>query len=350
MFIYFSPQFGGKAKASDIARYTQSDNYDDGKFRNSIETNMDMPLHDIWTLLKEYIKGNTESKPETLLPVIKSNELPSTDSLVKVMWFGHSAFWLQINGKNILLDPMFGDTPSPHPLVGTSRFSDGLPIEIANLPAIDAIFFSHDHYDHLDYGSVSKLKDKTTKFFVPLGLKPHLVSWGVNETAIIEMDWWEETSDMGLEIACTPARHFSGRAFLDRFSTLWCSWTIKSNGTSIFFSGDSGYTPQFQEIGEKFGPFDFAMIECGQYNRRWSNIHMMPEETAQVAIDIKARVFMPIHWGSFKLALHDWDDPVKRVTAEAKNLNIPIVTPKMGEIVHITDSLPNTDNDWWKSL
>jgi L-ascorbate metabolism protein UlaG (beta-lactamase superfamily) len=348
IYMSFAPQFGGSPSEQQKDRYQKSENYIKDKFQNAVETNMNMKFSDLRSLLGEYIKGNPDSKPDKPLPVIKHNNI-TAEKDIQIMWFGHSAFWIGNDDLNILIDPMFSDHPAPNPLIGTKRFSDGLPIEIENLPRIDAIFFSHDHYDHLDYESVLELKDKTDHFFVPLGLAPHLIKWGVSEDIITELDWWEESSYKGIDIACTPSRHLSGRSLLNRFSTLWCSWVIEIDGQKIYFSGDSGYTPQFKEIGDKYGPIDFAMMECGQYNYRWSDIHMMPEETAQAAADVQAKIFMPIHWGSFKLSLHDWDDPVKRVTAKANELTLPIITPQIGEIFGIPDSTAAIDY-WWKAL
>ena len=177
----------------------------------------------------------------------------------------------------------------------------------------------------------------------------HLKKWGVPGENIHELDWWDEIEHEGIQLVCTPARHFSGRGLGDRFATFWSSWVIKSNSKNIYFSGDGGYGPHFKEIGDKYGPFDFAMMECGQYNELWSNIHMMPEETAQAAVDVKTDLMMPIHWGSFVLALHTWQDPVERVTKKANELNQPIIVPQIGHpIVLEQKEIPNSD--WWREL
>lgn len=265
----------------------------------------------------------------------------------RLTWFGHSAFLLEMDGKKILLDPMFGDTPAPHPWLGSKRYSDGLPIEIEKLPRIDFVIFSHDHYDHLDYGSIQKLKNKVGHFYVPLGVENHLIAWGVPASAISVLDWWDETNAMGIELICAPARHFSGRGLMDRASTLWCSWIIKGKEQKIYFSGDSGYGPHFKEVGDKHGPFDIALMECGQYNEQWEAIHMMPEQTAQAGVEVQAKMIMPIHWGAFTLALHSWTDPVERVLLEAKELDLPVATPIIGEPIIVGDSL-YPKSTWWK--
>ena len=184
---------------------------------------------------------------------------------------------------------------------------------------------------------------------MPLGVGAHLEAWGVASDKITELDWWEETSLNELKFVCTPAQHFSGRKFNNRQSTLWSSWVIKSPNENIYFSGDSGYASHFKEIGNKYGPFDLALLECGQYNQMWSDIHMMPEETAQAGLDLKANKIMPIHWAGFKLALHSWTDPIIRVKAKALELNLNVITPIIGENIVVKDSLNNYIN-WWEGL
>ena len=352
LFLKLSPQFGGKANEEQKKLYSQSDNYKKGIFSNETPTTMDMGFIDGLGLMKKFITGVPNQAPENKLPVTKIDSLDivnKTDNITRLTWFGHSAFLLEIEGQNILIDPMFGDTPSPHPWLGKKRFSNGLPIEIDKLPKIDAVIFSHDHYDHLDYESVVKLKHKVRKFYTPLGVGVHLREWGVPSEDIYELDWWDEIEHEAIKLVCTPSRHFSGRGLGDRFATFWSSWVIKGKSKNIYFSGDGGYGDHFKKIGEQYGPFDFAMMECGQYNELWSNIHMMPEETAQAATDVKAKLMMPIHWGSFVLAMHTWQDPVERVIKKADELNQPIIVPQIGEaIVLESEKLP--DSEWWKRI
>jgi len=348
LFINLSPQFGGSHSKEDILRYKQSGHYEEGKFVNLIPTSMDMSFKNIVTMTKEFTKGNPKRKPNAGLPLnyIDSLELEHTKSINKLVWFGHSTFLLQLDNKNILIDPMFGESPAPHPTIGVSRFNKELPIEIEKLPSIDAVIISHDHYDHLDYSSIKRLLTKVKKFYVPLGVGAHLKSWGVAAGNIEELNWWDETKHDEIELAFTPSRHFSGRGLTDNSTTMWGSWIIKGKDKNIYFSGDSGYGPHFKEIGEKYGPFDFAMMECGQYDKKWANIHMMPEETAQAALDVKTKIMMPIHWGAFSLAFHDWDDPVKRVVKKANELNIPITVPEIGQEIEL-NNINLTLNKWW---
>jgi L-ascorbate metabolism protein UlaG (beta-lactamase superfamily) len=299
-------------------------------------------------MLPEFFKNDPSRIPSFKLPIVSRDSLELVeDSLpTRLVWFGHSAFLLQIDGKNILIDPMLGEVPAPNPLLGKKRFFKDLPIEIEKLPQIDLIIISHDHYDHLDYGSIQKLKGKTKQFYVPLGVGAHFERWGVSPDQIHEMQWWEEAEVAGISLAFTPSRHFSGRGPNNRFSTLWGSWVIKGQNDNIYFSGDGGYGPHFKEIGEKYGPFDFAMMECGQYNENWKEIHMMPEETATAGQDVNAKVIMPIHWAAFTLAMHTWTDPVERLIVKAKEINQPIFVPKIGEFIILKDSLW-TKEEWW---
>lgn len=242
---------------------------------------------------------------------------------------------------------MLGKIPSPIPIFVGKRYSENLPANIQDLPHIDAVLISHDHYDHLDYDSILKLRDKVKRFLVPLGIGAHLERWGVEKTRIQEFDWWDEIEFEGLKVIAAPARHFSGRSLTDRNATLWCSWVIHSKQGRIFYSGDSGYGLHFKEIGSKHGPFDLTLIECGQYDNRWADIHMMPEEAVQAHLDVKGKVMLPIHWGAFTLAFHDWDEPVERIIGISEEKNVAVATPKIGEPVEIgTSKYPISL--WWK--
>ena len=344
VFVNTSPQFGGKANGDSLIRIKSSSNYNGDTFKNIEQTVVSTGMK-LSSIPKFFTNGDNKV-PEGELPSkrLGKSYFDNEPNQPRITWFGHSALFVEMEGMNIFIDPMLGDVPAPHPMLGNSRFNKELPIEIENLPNIDLVLISHDHYDHLDYGSIQKLKDKVELFYVPLGIKAHLTEWGIEEQKVIEFDWWESKTLNGIEFVSAPARHFSGRGF-KRNSTLWCSWIIKSENNSIFFSGDSGYGKHFKEIGEKYGPFDFAMMECGQYNEQWSHIHMMPEETIQASVDVKAKVMMPIHWGSFKLALHEWTDPVVRACNKAKELNVKMATPIIGEAIIVNENYPSTN--WW---
>jgi len=349
LFVNFYPSFGGDVNKERQALYQNSEQFKKGKFVNKKNVPKDPSLSEILKISRKFFFEKVENgRPDTNLPIqkIDSINIAEYNENTRLIWFGHSTFLLQLEGKNILIDPMFGEVPAPHPWLGGKRFSKGLPIEIEQLPKIDAVLISHDHYDHLDYESIKRLKSKVDAFFVPLGVGVHLEAWNIDTSKITEMDWWQEQTFNNIQLACTPAQHFSGRKLNNGQSTLWASWVIKSDSTSIYFSGDSGYGKHFKEIGEQYGPFDFAMIECGQYNTMWPDIHMFPEETAQAGIDLNAKTVMPIHWGAFKLALHSWTDPIERVKKKADELHLPLVTPQIGEPILIT-KLPEPNSKWW---
>ena len=347
IFMNTSPQFGGSPSKESLVRIENSPNYNgDGAFKN-LEITLASTGMKLSSIPKFFTNGDNKV-PSKALPQEKITKayFDLEPKQPRITWFGHSALFLEMEEMNIFIDPMLGEVPAPHPMLGNSRFNKELPIAIEHLPEIDLVLISHDHYDHLDYESITKLKDKVKQFYVPLGIKAHLTSWGIEADKIKEFDWWENANLNGIEFVSAPARHFSGRGF-SRNKTLWCSWVIQSEHNSIYFSGDSGYGSHFKEIGDKYGPFDFAMMECGQYDEQWSQIHMMPEETVQATIDVKAKAMMPIHWGAFKLALHSWDDPVKRASETAENLQIQMLTPKIGEAIIIDKDIKNTTN-WWK--
>ena len=351
VFMNTSPEFGGKVSKEQQLAFAQTGRYEDGKFINQIPSEIEIGLKDFPGLLYKQFKGDPNRQPAIKFPIEKIDSLEivnKPDSITRITWFGHSAFLIEIAGKKILIDPMFGPVPAPHPWLGKKRYSNGLPIEIEKLPEIDAIIMSHDHYDHLDYGSIMKLKAKTKQFYMPLGVGAHFKKWGIEAERIHELDWWDDIMLDSLKFTCAPARHFSGRGMFDRAATLWASWVIEADGKNIYFSGDSGYGPHFKEIGQRFGSFDFAMMECGQYGEKWKAIHMTPEETIQASVDINAKAVMPIHWAAFTLAFHSWTDPVERASKKAVEMNVPFYTPRIGEAIILDREIPSSR--WWEKF
>ncbi|HFJ9437661.1 MBL fold metallo-hydrolase [Bacillus sp. BLCC-B18] len=317
------------------------------KYVNQIHTDVSFKPKDIIGLMTDYFKMKSKLRPVKNLPIVLSDK--NNESLESVTWFGHSASLLKIEGKTLLLDPMFGDAFSPFPLFTSKRYSGAFSLERDDLQEIDAIIISHNHYDHLNYKSILQLKDRAKHFYVPTGVAQYLIKWGVSPSKISEHNWWDEITFDTIKLVCAPARHFSGRSMTDRDCSLWCSWLILGQETKVFFSGDSGYAPHFKEIGDKYGPFDLTLMECGQYDPRWSAIHMLPEETVQAHMDVKGELLLPIHWGAFTLALHEWSDPIERVTKEAKRLEVKITTPQIGESI----TLKSTDyplSTWWREI
>ncbi|AIF52948.1 MBL fold metallo-hydrolase [Pelosinus sp. UFO1] len=346
--LSFYPNLGGKISEDKIRSFNQSPNFKENKFVNQIPTSINTDANSLYTTLRDYLKDSPQRNPDKSLPIVAVDPASLQDTKeTKVTWLGHSTILLQIDGKRILLDPVFSQSPSPFPFLGPKRYSETLPIEIEELPSIDVVILSHDHYDHLDYESIMKLKDKVRQFYVPLGIGSHLERWGIEKTRIKEQDWWTEAEFEGLQLVSTPARHFSGRSLFDRDATLWSSWVIIGKSARIYFSGDSGYGPHFAQIGKTYGPFDLTLMECGQYDERWSAIHMMPEETVQAHIDVNGRIMVPIHWAAFTLALHDWTEPIERVISAGQERQILISTPKIGESVVIgSEVYPNST--WWR--
>ena len=351
-FTNLYPSFGGDISKEQQLSYQKSSQYRNGKFNNINPVPKVLSFSETLGIAYYFFTSKVKNgRPNQDLQVSKIDSMAVANykGATRLVWFGHSAFLLQIAKKTILLDPMFGKVAAPHPLLGANRFNAELPIEVEKLPHIDAVIFSHDHYDHLDYETVMKIKDKTKHFYTPLGVGEHLKAWGVPSSKITELDWWDEIQFESLTFVCTPAQHFSGRKLNNGQSTLWSSWVIRSKEENIYFSGDSGYASHFKDIGNKYGPFDLALMECGQYDAKWSDIHMMPEETVQAGIDVLAKKIMPIHWSGFKLALHDWKDPINRVQAKAKELGITVITPKIGQEILVQDSNTKYTN-WWINL
>ncbi len=336
-------EFGGSMNAASLEKAQSSPQYFDGSFENTPE----VIESSISTNIKDMMGGQVRTPPGPF-PMERPLISQEVDSGIRSTWFGHATVYVEMNGKRILTDPMLSSHAFPVKMVAPERFNPP-PLEAEELPPIDFVTISHDHYDHLDMKSIQVLAKKGAMFFVGLGIKAHLMEWGVAEGQISEMDWWESVEIDGFSIHCTPARHYSGRKMPDN-STLWTSWIIKSGAYTIFHSGDSGYEGHFREIGEKLGPVDLAFIKVGDYglDLGWQDIHMRPEKSVQAARDIGAKIMFPIHWGTFDLSNHDWFEPINLAVASAKEEGVTLVTPKLGQTLTLGDRINN--ESWWKEL
>lgn len=335
------PTFGKAPEKEKRKRLEQSPNFKDGKFQNLEETPAMHPDVSFWKIMREQLKTGDNRVPAQPIPVVKRDlktNVPTAEP--QITWFGHSTILVQLAGKNILIDPVLSKRASPFQFLGPKNFPGTDVYQAEDFPEIDFLLISHDHFDHLDHETIEKLHPRVKHFYVPLGVGAHLEKWGVAPGKITELDWWDEVEMAGgMKLVSTPARHFSGRGLFNRNETLWTSYVLKTADQAIFLGADSGYGTHFKTIGEKYGPFDLTLLECGQYNENWPNIHMMPEETAQAHLDLKGKVLLPIHWGKFKLALHPWTEPVERLTVKAEALHIKLLLPEIGQRVPIDTTL-----------
>ncbi len=343
------PQFGRMPSGERLAKIQQSPNYYEGSFKNQNPTPDLTEGVSYFAVLKEYLFSDKKrSTPLDSIPSTKTDLLHLGENEDVLVWFGHSSYFMKIDGKTILVDPVFCGAASPvaattRAFKGTDRYTTD------DLPEIDYLFISHDHWDHLDYETVLKLKPKVKKIITGLGTGEHFEYWGFDTKTVFERDWNEEIIlDSGFVVNTAPARHFSGRSFA-RNRALWTSFVLRTPTMKIYIGGDSGYDAHFAQIGKKFGPFDLAILENGQYDKSWKYIHMLPDQVLQAAQDLQAKRLFPVHSSKFALANHDWDTPLKTITALNTEINIPLVTPIIGEKVNLKDST-HTFKEWWKGI
>jgi L-ascorbate metabolism protein UlaG (beta-lactamase superfamily) len=337
-FLNFSPQVGGDPGSFD------SPHYYDGKFNNLNETSVS--TGSFFGTMLDYMVGDDDRNPSIIIPTKEYLNMSLEEPDVSVTWFGHSTILIQSHNTTILMDPVFGDEGLDPLIFGPSPFAYEHTYEIEDLPRVDYVFISHDHYDHLDMKTIKSLEG--AQFFVPLGVKSHLTTWDIPSEDVQEFDWYDEHNiSSEFFIALTPSQHFSGRG-VSGDNTLWGSWVLDFNGHKIFFSGDGGYSDEYAEIGEKYGPFDIAIIEAGQYNEAWSSIHMFPEQSVQASIDLNASTILPIHNTKYVLSLHKWDAPLERVTAAGELLNQQVSTPYIGDTFVLGGE--NPDTRWWRDV
>jgi L-ascorbate metabolism protein UlaG (beta-lactamase superfamily) len=335
---------GGKPEDDRVRRSPQ---YRDGKFHNTAKTHTTPSPQETQNILWKFLFGDQRKRPSGPVPLV--GPMPgewSADGL-HITWFGHASSLVEIDGARVLLDPIWSERCSPSSLVGPRRLHPP-PHELDELPPIDAIVISHDHYDHLDVATVRALTaSQTAPFVVPLGIGAHLRRWKVPADRIVELDWDESHEVAGLRLTATAAQHFSGRAF-NRDNTLWASWVIAGPTHRVFYSGDTGYFDGYTDIGERFGPFDASLVQIGAYGDSWPDIHMTPEQGVRAHLDVDGGLFIPVHWATFNLAVHDWSDPVDRVWREAKAHDVKLAVPRPGERIDVND--PPAVDGWWQAL
>lgn len=328
--------------------YPESAQFRHERFRNKVSREP-MPFRQGLAVWRDFLfnkpSGTVPDRAISVQPLTQADLLAAPDNSV---WrLGHSSLVFKLNDAFWLTDPVFCKRASPVQWFGPKRFH-APPISIAELPPIKVVVLSHNHYDHLDHAAIRQLQHKVEQFITPLGVGATLIRWGVPAGKVRELDWWDDVEIDGVRATATPAQHFSGRGFSDANRTLWCSWVLQRPDSKLFFSGDTGYFDGFREIGERLGPFDIAFMETGAYNPRWEYVHMLPEQTLQAFLDLKARWLYPIHNGTFDLSMHTWDDPFEQITRLAEQHGVTLTTPRMGE--HLDMSAPHGGSQWWRLL
>lgn len=347
-FFLKQPKFGKLPTGERLEKIQRSPNYRENQFQNLHFTPDLTEGATYYKVLKKVLfEKSKRSRPTDILPSQKTNLHGLGVNEDVIVWFGHSSYFIQTSGKKILVDPVFSGAASP--VRATTRSFKGSDVYTAtDMPEIDYLFITHDHWDHLDYKTILALKPKIKTIITSLGTASHLEHWGFDTNTIIEKDWNETIElETGFIVHTVPGRHFSGRG-LKRNKALWMAFVLETPKRKLFIGGDSGYDTHFAAIGEKFGPFDLAMIECGQYDESWKYIHLLPEEIIKAAQDLNAKIIMPVHWGKFALGNHAWDEPIIRITELAKVANLPLITPMIGEKVNL--NAPGEFKHWWKNL
>ncbi len=338
--------------AERINRIKKSPHFNGKTFNNLIKTDTGLKPGMKMEALRKWIGGDQERVPKKPIPVMQptlSKFNTGSEKDLKVIWLGHSSLLIEIEGKNILIDPVWSTRASPFSFIGPKRFF-APPIDLTSLPKLYAVLISHDHYDHLDEDCIKYLAKTGVVFYVPLGVSVDLENWGVSTKQIKEMDWWDmaQLSDKSITFISTPARHCGGRGPLLSNQTFWTSWVIIGANHRLYFSGDSGMQPTFKEIGRKYGPFNYTFLDTGAYDKCWSDIHMNPDQALIAHEDLKGDVLMPIHWGTYSLSYHSWYEPVEWLSKEATKKSVKVAIPKPGQILTVDQLPPN--KKWWRSV
>lgn len=340
--------FGSKAHGARLERMQASPRFREGVFRNTLDVSPGLKKGTALSTVKEYVCGGQRRVPTGAFPILDPLDpwrRPAQSGL-RATWLGHSTVLLEIDGMRVLTDPVWGERVSPLPFAGPKRFHPA-PVEIEKLPPLDAVVISHDHYDHLDYPSLLRLIPLGVPFITSLGVGAHLEAWGAPAERIIELDWWESARIGDLTVTAAPSQHFSGRGLSDRNRTAWSSMNMRGPRHSVFFSGDTGLTPEYAQIKEKLGPFDLIMLEVGAWHPAWGDIHLGPENALKAHALLGGGAFLPVHWGTFNLAIHAWDEPAEQLVKLAPT-DAPLIMPRLGQPIepgHVQSVDP-----WWREV
>lgn len=343
-YLFFQQKIFGQ-NPTESERITNSLNYKNNSFQNLSPTEVMRKDASYLKMTMKFFNKPKDTTPSYNIPSIKTDLNNLNDAEPVIVWFGHSSYLIKHKGITILVDPVFSGHASPFS-TSVKAFPGADIYKPEDMPNIDMLIITHDHFDHLDYKTVMALQPKVKHIYTSLGVASHLIFWGFSPDKISEFDWWQtaKISD-NIQLTAAPSRHFSGRTFA-RGKTLWSSFILEINNYRIYIGGDSGYDDHFKIIGEKFGSFDLAILECGQYGEDWPLIHMMPEEVAQAAKDLNAKLLLPVHWAKFSLSLHAWNEPINRLIPAAEKTNVKIATPMIGEPLILEKLLPSST--WWK--
>lgn len=343
---------GGEIEGQRLARINESPNFVDGRARNSVPTDLgtDTSWRDTWDFIVEWFRGAGDRKPSSAIPMIVPNTAdlePVRKDGIRFIWLGHSTVYIEVDGTRVLIDPVWSERASPFKIVGPKR-THPVPVALTALPPVDLVVVSHDHYDHLDPRVVRELAPTGARFAVPLGVGADLEAWGVDLDHIIELDWWQGSAVGSLALVATPARHFSGWQISDQNETLWASWTLIGPRSRVFYSGDTGWQEAFEKIGDDYGPFDLTIMKCGAYGEGWPDIHINGTQAVDAHQLLKGRRMLPVHWLTFDLALHPWQEPIRQVMEKADELGVEVITPQLGELVDVQRAIET--NRWWEDL
>jgi L-ascorbate metabolism protein UlaG (beta-lactamase superfamily) len=339
-----------KLRGQSLEKALKSRQFRDGRFHNAYDITPTLNS-DSLSLMGDFLFGAKKRTPPGPIPIVNPasawKTTPKTG--LRVTWLGHSALFLEIGGARILVDPMFAKYAAPFPLLGRQRFHP-VPAKLRDFPKLDLIIQSHDHYDHLSNKTWHKLAKFDAPVVTPIGVAQRLEKFGVKRKLITEVDWWESYSIPGasVRITATPAQHFSGRTIGDRNATLWASWVLESDEHKVFFSADTGLNADLEKIGERFGPFDLVLLEIGASNPAWADIHLGPANAITAFEMLGGGTLMPIHWGTFDLALHPWDEPPETLLSLAEPKNLRIITPRPGEAIE--PGLVTSSERWWRTV